>query len=182
MKQSFVKILLFILLATVSNSFAQTWRIYSPPNKSFIIRLPAPLRPEKYFDDDADLSPDPNGYTAINFYGARQSSPKLRSFLIMVINVSEGLRKKNPNGNELGGLEFMIGGDNGIPTSESNINFRGLRGKEFIYATKNILTGGRILDAGKRIYLLSLKAENAEDLISPSAERFFGSFRPSKQK
>lgn len=90
------------------------------------------------------------------------------------------MRKRHPNGNELGGLEFTIGGDNAEPTSQADIKVDGFKGKEFIYALTGETFGhrkGRIIDVERKIFVLIYATNTASDLNSSAAARFFNSFK-----
>ncbi|MFN2598521.1 MAG: hypothetical protein ABR563_15220 [Pyrinomonadaceae bacterium] len=115
---------------------------------------------------DSDL----NGYKVIDVYGSELGS---KSFLVVALTPSEGMRRENPSGNELGGLEFVIGGDNAKPLSEKEIVVDGLRGKEFTYTTSK----GRIIDAGERIFILAFAGITEKDDSSSLTARFFSSFK-----
>ena len=156
-----------ILSAALVGHAQSNWRVFSPPDKSFRIETPVLLN--RIDDMYGDTSPE--GYKAIDVFGGKSKSQG--SFLIVILTPSEEMRRKNPNGNEIGGLEFVIGGDNAQPLKEKAIIVRGLKGKEFIYDRSR----GQILDAGERIFILAYVGRNAKNLTSPAATRFFNSFR-----
>ncbi len=88
------------------------WRIFSPPDKSLKIETPVSLK--RIDDMYGDTSPD--GYKAIDVLGGESKSQG--GFLIVVLTPSEEMRSKHPNENEIGRLEFVIGGDDAQPLSE----------------------------------------------------------------
>jgi hypothetical protein len=161
-----------LVLSVASTSHAQSsWRVFSPPDKSLRIETPVPLsRIDNLYGDKS-----PDGYKAIDVFGG--ASKSRGSFLIVILTPSEEMRSKHPNGNEIAGLEFVIGGDDAEPLSEKVINVQGLKGKEFIYGLDGKRTRGRILDAGERIFVLVYGSRKAKDNTSPSATRFFDSFQ-----
>ena len=148
------------------------WRIFSPPDKSFKVETLVSL--SRIDDMYGETSPD--GYKAIDVWGGESKSEG--GFLIVVLTPSEEMRSKHPNDNEIGGLEFVIGGDDAKPLSEKAIIMRGLKGKEFTYD----LSRGQILDAGERIFILVYAGKSAKDLSSPSATKFFDSFQSMLKK
>jgi hypothetical protein len=156
-----------ILSAALDGHAQSNWHVFSPPDKSFRIETPVLLN--RIDDMYGDSSPE--GYKAIDVFGGESKSQG--SFLIVTLTPSEEMRRKNPNGNEIGGLEFVIGGDNAQPLKEESIIVRGLKGKEFIYESSR----GQILDAGERVFILAYVGRNAKNLTSPAATRFFNSFR-----
>jgi hypothetical protein len=161
-----------LVLSTASISHAQSsWRLFSPPDKSLRIETPVPLN--RIDDMYGDTSPD--GYKSIDVFGGESKSRG--SFLIVILTPSEEMRSKHPNANEIAGLEFVIGGDDAKPLSERVINVQGLKGKEFIYNLDGKRTRGRILDSGERIFVLVYGSRKAKDITSPSATRFFDSFK-----
>src|ERR1044072_5074965 len=171
------------LLLTVSSfGYAQTkrrpahWQGFSPIGKDF--KIDVPTKPRRIYDLDGDT--DPNGYKSIDVYGVSQLSPIRREYQIIVLVPSEGVGKEHPEGNELGGLEFTIGGDNAEPKSQTDIKVGNFKGKELIYALEGEEFGhgrGRIIDAGKTIFILIYATNTASDLSSSAAARFFSSFQ-----
>ena len=91
-------------------------------------KIEVPSKPHRI--DDLYGDTDPNGYSAIYSYAGSQSSPHRREYQIIVLIPSEGMLKENPRGNELGGLQFTIGGDDAEPTSQSSIRVNGLKGRD----------------------------------------------------
>ena len=179
-----VSLYITALLLTVSSlGYAQTkqrpvnWQVFSPPDKGFKIEVPA--KPRRI--DDLYGDTDSNGYKSIDVYGVSQSSPTRREYQIIVLVPSEGMRKEHPKGNELGGLEFTIGGDNAEPKSESDIKVGNFKGKELIYALTDAEAlghrKGRIIDAGTKVFVLIYATNAASDLSSSAAARFFNSFK-----
>lgn len=158
--------------SSTSKSTTQNgWRVFSPPDGSFRIETPVSLsRIDDMYGDDS-----PEEYKTIDVFGGESKS---QSILIVVLTPSEKMRREHPNGNELGGLEFVIGGDDAEPLSEKLINVQGLKGKEFIYNRRR----GQILDAGERIFVIVYAGKNAKNLNSLSATKIFGSFQSIVKK
>lgn len=176
-------LMLLTLLMTLEQRHAQSWRVYSPPDKSFSIELPAPLRRVTFFEgktgasSEAGLDVDKN----VSSYAALQSAPKVREYGVIVIDGRSKELDPVERRKRVAGLDFVIGGDDATPTSKSTVQANGLTGKEYVYAKEigdGIYTRGRVFDAGKRIYVIVFRARTAEDLGSPDAERFLNSFRP----
>jgi hypothetical protein len=176
--------MLFISLIAALDSDSPRWRVYSSPDKSFSVELPAPLQRVTFFEgkhgasNEQGLDADKN----VSYYAALQSTPKVREYGVIVIDEeSKGLSPPERE-KRVAGLEFLIGGDDAIPTSERTVHANGLTGKEYVYAEEiadGIYTRGRIFDAGKKIYVIVFRGRTAEDLSSPDAERFLNSFRPT---
>lgn len=161
-----------VLSAALVSAAQSSWRVFSPPDKSFRIETPVLLN--RIYDMYGDTSPD--GYKTVDVFGGASKSQG--SFLIVVLTPSEEMRSKNPNGNELGGLEFVIGGDDAQPLEEKAIIVGGFKGKEFVYDRSR----GRILDAGERIFILAYGGKNSKSPTSPTITRFFNSFRSMLKK
>jgi hypothetical protein len=161
---------------TPARANLSSWRVFAPLGMRFRIEVPSkPNRIDNLYGDK-----DPNGYKSIDVYGVSQTAPVVREYQIIVLVPSDGMRKENRAGNQLGGLEFTIGGDNAEPTSELSVTVNGFKGKEFIYDLRDEPLGhrkGRIIDARTRIYVLIYATGDASDLNSSSAARFFGSFK-----
>ena len=181
-----VLLALSALLIAVPEGYAQSWRIYSPRRDNFSVRLPAPLRRVTFFEGKhgASNGRGARGQKGIRFYATQQTSPRVREYGIVVIEDSEE-RRSILGDDRIGGLEFLIGGDDAEPTSESDVRVNGLAGKEFVYGkaiAEGTYTRGRIFDIGHRTYVLVFRAKAAEDLVSSDATRFFDSFRLVKQR
>lgn len=173
-----------ILLGLASAVSSQTrrdrkpvWQSFAPPGLGFKIDVPSkPQRVRGAFGDT-----DPNGYKSIDVFGGHASHNVGATYEIIVLLPSPGMRRENASRNELGGLEFTIGGDDAEPASELPIKMNGLHGKEFIYHFPDAKTlghrKGRIIDAGRRVFVLIYATNTAAGLKSREATRFFNSFK-----
>ena len=166
------------------------WRVYSPPRAGFSIEAPAALRKVLSCDGEhgASLAPDQmNRWAAC--YAAIETTPEDSRFLVIVINGRAKFLRSQPRDKLIWYLSVMLIGDDDEPepTSVAAITANGLTGKEYFYAkprqvspngsTAEIFKRGRIFDTGREIYVLVFVGQNAKDLTSPDAERFFKSFR-----
>jgi len=183
-RQVFFSILI-ALIATPS-IYAQGWRVYAPPNTSYIVESPAPFRRVRYYEGEHGIG---DAWTTKEeargslVYVAQQSSPKARDYAVLAMDIPKNRRPLSAD--VLDYLKWWIGGDDeSEPTSRLDVNVNGLKGKEYIYA-KDIAfaryTRGRIFDAGERVYILIFKSSTAEDLSSEAATRFLDSFRLRKK-
>ena len=185
MKTSVILALAVALLVIQSSLAAHAqnkgWRVYSPPDGSFSVELPAPLRKVASFEGEhgASLASDQRIRWA-SCYAAIETTPEDSRFGIIVINGRAKFLRWQPREEFLSYLRILIGDDDRPePTSETVIHANGLKGKEYVY-TSGMSTRGRIFDTGSRIYILVFVGRvgrDDEDLTSPAAERFFNSFR-----
>ena len=177
------------MLAIVCSGYAQTkrasthssrtgkssWRVFAPRRMGFRIEFPA--KPHRI----DDLYGDTEGYKSVDVYGVSQLVPIRKEYQVIVLVPSEEMSKGNPDENKLWGLKFTIGGDDAVPTRQSDIRVNGLKGKEFIYDFPDADAlghrKGRIIDARRRIFVLIYATNTASDLNSSAAARFFDSFK-----
>jgi hypothetical protein len=191
MKLAIIITLAITSLAPQTNgiAYAPNWQIYSPPNKSFDVELPAPLRRVMSFEGErgANLVPDQNiGWATC--YAGIETIPEESRFGIVVVNGkarTKFLRSQNLKKY----LEYLsrlfIGDDDEAQFMRAPIvvNRNRLTGMEYIYVKEDTLnnvtlhTRGRIFDTGYKTYVLVFIGKNVEELTSPDAERFLSSFR-----
>jgi len=153
------------------------WQSFAPAGMGF--RIEVPSKPQRIRDLYGDT--DPKGYKSIDVFGSRESAHVSSAYQIIVLVPSEAMRQETNGRNELGGLEFTIGGDDAEPASETTINVNGLKGKEFIYHFPDAkILGhrkGQIIGAGTRVFVLIYATTAASGLNSSAAARFFNSFK-----
>ena len=144
------------------------WHVFSPPDRSFTIETPKPFQYAK------DLE-----YNWLEVYGSQPSESEAchNQYGVAVGTFDD---KDRPNG-DLSGWYLLIGGSHTEPTTETDIIVRGLKAKDVVYS-RPFDSGckyrrGWIIDAGKHIYWLIYQDDFLEGLSSPSAMRFFKSFR-----
>ncbi len=171
----------------------KNWRIYSPPNKSFNVELPAPLRRVMSFEGEhgASLAPDQNIRWA-TCYAAIETNSEESRFGIIVINERTRARFLRLQKREkyLEGLSWLFFADDDetqFMKAPVAITHDGLAGKEYFYVKEssygsNLFTRGRIFDTGNKTYVIVFVGQNAEDLRSPDAERFLNSFHIRKSR
>src|SRR5215210_4226770 len=106
-----VFLMLLTILMTSLDSDAQSWRVYSPPEKSFSVELPTPLHRVTFFEGKGGASNEPGLDVDENVcsYAALQSTPKVREYGVIVIDGKS--KKLSPAEREkrVAGLDFVIG-------------------------------------------------------------------------
>lgn len=154
------------------DSSKSRWHVFSPPDKSFRIEVPNIMRYVKDSEFDSLVA-----------YAAHclPSDDKECRYLVGVIQFSD---REKPE--TLGGLEFMIGGDNREPTRKIVITVDGLPGREIVYSSPPefgvTYLRGRIIDAGTCIFLIRYTTDNLANLYSSSTNRFFNSFHVMRRR
>ena len=177
-----IVIILVTVLTLQSSAFSQNWRRYSLSGTHAFIESPAKFRRVRYYEGEHGIG---DNWTTKGearggiVYVAQESDPLARDYAILVIDVPKGKRPLSKDTLEY--LKWWIGGDDDSePTSTTEIEVNGVKGREYLYEHDIALdryTRGRILDAGKRVYILIFKSTTAEDLKSVSAARFLNSIR-----
>lgn len=182
-----MKAALLIVLLTASGAFTsipaqqKAWRVQSPCNNNFSVKVPVPLYEVGWFEGKhgPSLEPDEEFDKGGAAYVALQATPKKRQFGVVVQDVPVKDRPEYRKG-EFGGSYFVIGGDDATPTRERVVHVNGLTGREYVYAkeiTLDTFTRGRIFYTGGRLYIVVFVASTPQDLMSPEANRFLDSFR-----
>jgi hypothetical protein len=171
----------------------ENWRVYSPPDNSFSIELPAPLREVMSFEGEHGANLEPNQKTEGGTrYAAIETTPEESRFGIIVVH--ERTRAKflrSLKRDEL--LDYLsavlIGDDDETQFMKApvEVKYNGLTGREYFYVkdiTINdpLFTRGRIFDTGKKMFILIFVGRDTKDLTSPDAERFLNSFRLRKRR
>jgi hypothetical protein len=179
-------VLLVTQTSLVAHAQNNSWRIYSPPDKSFSVELPVPLVKVKSFDGKhgVDFDPEQNGKGNFS-YAAIETVPEDSRFGIIVLNGRSRFLRSQKREKSLEYLSwFLIADEDELqfmrPPVEAKQN--GMIGKEYFYVKEvtindPLFTRGRIFDTGNKIYVLVFIGRNTKDLTSPDAERFFNSFR-----
>lgn len=169
---------------------AESWRVYPPPDRSFSVESPAPLRRVASFGGEhgASLISDED-VEGVSCYAVIQTTPEESKFGVVVIDGRAREFRAQPRDGIITYLSVMAIGDDDDPEPESErvIHANGLRGREYFFVRENqifpngstgeIFTRGRIFDVGNKIYIVVFRGERATDLRSPDAERFLNSFR-----
>jgi hypothetical protein len=163
----------------------KTWKAYLPPDSSFSVELPAPLRRVKSFEGEhgASLEPDQE-IKGVSCYAAIETTPRDSRFGIIVVR-AKGLRRIPMSREEfLRSLSYtFLADDDETQYMREPVSARqgGLSGKEYLYvkdSSPSLFTRGRVFDAGGIFYVLVYVGRDEKDLASPDAERFLNSFRP----
>ena len=97
-----------------------------------------------------------------------------RAIIVFVWVVANKERNK-PIKEKVGGMEFLIGGDDDHDIVKTFRTVAGLPAKEVVY--KNINARGLFIDDGDRVYILAFAGKKRNDLTSKTAEDFFSSFK-----
>ena len=167
----------------------KNWRVYSPPDRSFNVELPVPLRRVMSFEGEhgANLEPDQNIGWATG-YAAIETTPEESRFGILAINKrvrTKLLRSQNLK-EYLKFLSWTFIGDDDFTEfmrAPVVVKRNGLTGMEYTYIKEDALnnvtlyTRGRIFDTGSKTYVLVFVGKSIKDLTSTDAERFLNSFR-----
>jgi hypothetical protein len=183
---------LFVIAHPNTTALAQNnrWRIYSAPNKSFSVELPAPLIKVESFSGEHGVGLDPaEDEPGVRAYAAAETPLKDSRFGIVSISgrgqFSHGVKRAEA-------LEvlswYLIGDENELQFMRpaTRVRRNGLTGREYFYIKEStinfpVFARGRIFDAGNKIYALIFVGQKKKDLTSVDAERFFASFRLHKR-
>ena len=180
---------LLALLSLPTQGRPQGWRVYTPPDKSFSVELPAPLTRVKSFDGEHGINFDTDwDMRGITSYAAIETTLDDCRFGIVVVSGKARkmfLRSSRPGRERFWYLSVIFIGDDddATPDEEGEVRVNGLNGREYFYIrdgvsnTGEIHTRGRIFDAGGRLYVVVFVGQKTDDLRSPDAERFLNSFR-----
>jgi len=148
------------------------WIAFSPPDKSFTVKLPSVPRR----DTGSSKQPDPDG--ALDAYTVIEFSAGFHIYSIGVFDASHFKDASHPDGV----MDALIGLMSYAPkklVSKTKISVDGMPGREFFFTNKlsNNYGRGRVIHAGTRIYVLVYLTEEEGDASSHSATRFLDSFR-----
>lgn len=151
-------------------------RMWSPPDNSFTIEVPANLQEIKgeYTDESKER------FRSIKLFGTSEAEASIGVFQVVILDLSKK-EQRNVNG-KLKGLEFLIGGDDQNPTRETELRVDGLRAREVLFAGPGKCSKGLFIDAGNRIYVLGAVGKVCEDLDTATAKRFFETFHRRRHK
>ena len=149
------------------------WGSFAPGGLGF--RISVPSKPQRIRDWIGDN--DKDGYASVDAFGVVARS---QAFVIVALLPSAAMLKQDGGQRNLGGLWWLIGGDDYEPASELSITVKGLAGKEYIYHFSDGVMPHRrgwVIDGGRRIFVLIYFANSAASLNSRRAMRFFDSFK-----
>ncbi len=151
-------------------------RMWSPPDNSFTIEVPVKLREikGKYNDESHER------FRSIKLFGTSEAEASFGVFQVVILYLSEK-EQRNVSG-KLKGLEFLIGGDDQRPTSETELRVDGLAAREVLLVGPSKCSKGLFIDAGDRIYVLGSVGKVCEDLDTATAKRFFKTFHRRRHK
>jgi hypothetical protein len=184
MQNKFILIVTIIIFSILSISVvAQTKRdlqnrkahakriLFSPPDKTFSVV--APFRLKKYKSDYGVG----DSVDSIKLFGGFKSKMILA---IYVVTYEKGDKNINEIPEEkLGGLEFVVGGDDDHDFTERFIRVDGFVTREVVYKNQN--AKAIMIDTGERVFILCLRSKNRKDLESKIANRFFTSFHLNRK-
>ena len=167
----FVSAIFSVFLLSVASVFAQSpgangtsfW--WSPPDKSFIVRVPFQLELAGGFPS-ADLP----AYSKIETFGYESSDTTI---LIQILSLGRDRVLMTPK-EKFKGLQFVVGGDDDHDFTETWGKVDGLPSKSIVYSKQN--HRGLFIDAGNKIIILALVTKDRSALKSKAAETFFSSF------
>jgi hypothetical protein len=188
---------LAVIMFAASRGHAQDWRVYSSPNKSFSVELPAPLSKVKSFDGEHGVNfGGGQGEQGVSSYAAIEADPDDCRFGIIVISGRLGatLLGSQPRDKSFWYLSVLFIGDDddAKPDIEREVLVNGLSGREYFYIrdeqkfplgrVSSHHTRGRIFDADGKLYIVVFVGRKTADLTSPDAERFLNSFRVTTRR
>lgn len=165
----------------VQNLTQSGWRVYSPPDKSFTVELPQePRRVNKIDPTSSDEESFFECTKSVDAYEL-QLNPKSPeyAFVIGVFDVSACQRRPETFNKEVENLVAVIGGDNKRLIKDEKVKVNGLPGREFIYENGDLHGRVLIVNAGKRIYMLTYTNDTSGAITSAETTRMFSSFRPA---
>ncbi len=193
MQSKFLSVATIIIFSTFNIAVSQTQKriqntkvqaeriLFSPPDKTFSIEVPVRLK------EDKDQYKEEQSMKSIRVFGGFTHK---MAFLVYATTYKHGDKSINEIPKEkLGGLEFLVGGDDDHDFAERFIVIDGFPTREVIYKNQN--AKGIMIDVGQQVFILCLAVKNRRDLESKVANRFFSSFhlireskkdKPSKQK
>jgi hypothetical protein len=196
--QVLVAILTLATIGLIAQGQSRDWRVYSSTDDQFTVEVPSGLRITKTGEskNEATLGPDQkDGLDSyISIYQDAAASNQDSNFRILVVNGQAKTWKSWSRNDLLTYLSIMLIGDDDDPqpTSETLIKIDRLVGKEYVWAkeskvlgngrTNEIFSRGRIFDEGDKIYIIVFRGQNADELKSPTTERFLSSLRLHKRK
>lgn len=166
--------------STLQGQTQRNWRVYSPPDKSFTVELPQePRHTNKMDPTSADEASFFECTKSVDAYEIqlKPQSPEY-AFVIGVFDVSGCPRKAETFNNEVKDLIAILGGDNKRLIKNEQVKVNGLPGREFIYANGELYGRVLVINAGKRIYMLTYTNNSSSTTSSAETIRMFSSFRP----
>jgi hypothetical protein len=166
------------------SSDAENWIAQSPLDQTFRLELPTPMRAAVFFDGkNGELKQAVQSLDKhVACYMAEQAAPKNRQYGILMIHLTSELRQRFQD-NGITDFGILIGGEDALPTSVTEIEVKGTKWTEYFYANQvapKTYVRGRIHDDGSFLYILILRTKNVEDLASSAATRFFDTFQIKK--
>jgi hypothetical protein len=169
--------LLYVLLVGCSVcglAEAQTWRVFSPPNKRLSIELPT--SPKTLTREDEQFPTIfPRTKTAY-FYAADLKPGGQHELFFGVINLSKRLNKRRFD-DTVNSNMLWIGGDDKHFSKEADRTVAGLHGREFVFSKGDMSGRALFLNGGVRVYLVAYFTER-ETASVETLDRIFNSFRP----
>ncbi len=183
MQSKFILIAIIIIFSILNISVAQTKKdlqnrkapakriVFSPPDKTFSVVAPFRLKKHK---SDYGVG---DSISSIKLFGGSKSKTVLA---IYVVTYEKGDKNINEIPEEkLGGMEFMVGGDDDHDFSERFIEVDSFPTREVVYKNQN--AKAVMIDTGERVFILCLWSKNRKDLESKIANRFFTSFHLNRK-
>ena len=166
--------------STLQGQAQGNWRVYSPPDRSFTVELPQEPRHTNKIDptstDEASFFECTKSVDAYEIQ-LKPQSPEY-AFVIGVFDVSGCRRKAETFTKEVKDLIAILGGDNKRLIKNEQVTVNGLPGREFIYENGELYGRVLLINAGKRIYMLTYTNNSSGGTSSAETIRMFSSFRP----
>ena len=163
---------ILVLLVSVEIDAQSRWLTFSPPDRSFSIKLPRKpahvhgrlnyetqgLFEGNFGADTYDFSPNDSGTVAV--------------VSVFHLTTAKSLRQFNK---ESDSVMLVIGGDDKEFDKQTSVIINGLHAREYFYRKGDIRGRVLIVNAGKRIYFLQYHCESGA--LPDFVDRIFRSFR-----
>jgi hypothetical protein len=160
------------------------WLMYTPSDKSFTVEVPGTSRREVETYEGLDER-TPGGWRPLHAYVAATLLETPRALLMRAYFVSafEVMSRAPASQKQIDEFVEALAGKSKRLTSSKEINIDGRRVREVTLASKdteeNEFVRVRFIETDARVYMLTY-ITNTSDIYSPSATRFFNSFRAKR--
>lgn len=175
----FKLLVITVVLLCAQFTSGQTWRRFSPPDRSFTIELPARPKLVKNKQDSPQALFNFGKVNSGYAYKVKLGFEKEPELLVAVARLSRPLRDEAFD-KTVDSLMLFVAGDDKHFSRKSDVVVAGFHGREFVY-DKGVMRGRALfLNSGRRVYLLIFGTEVDGAISSSTVERVFKSFRPLK--
>jgi hypothetical protein len=172
---------LFVLAGAKLVYAQSSWKVFSPPDKSFTVELPEKPRQAKPPSDTEESAESlfENTKSAYAYTLSLRKNDPVPEFSFGVLYLSKPM--SNSRFDEAVNSNMLwIGGDDKHFSKEADVVLSGFHGREFIY-DKGIASGRALfINARNRIYLMLFHTEVEGDISSEAVSRIFRTFKPAR--